>query len=112
MSAMGTGNSSTTGALCPRLTRPLLDVFRQNKPSVDPIIRCINRLTVHPGEEDKRQRFINIGWGVGKNVAKPDRQPILVQPCSVIEPGKREKFDFDFRQGRMRTESAVCCGEN
>jgi len=71
------------------------------------MVRIVNFLSVQLGQKDESERLIYLGRCVGKNIAYSDTEPILVKPCSVVEPYKRKELDLDLGSWCSRTELAV-----
>ena len=67
----------------------------------------VGGLPVELRKKDERERAMYLERRVGKDIAQPDDEAILVQTDGVIQSGKRIKVDFDFRKRRPRADLAV-----
>src|SRR5438105_954403 len=87
--------------------RPILNIFGQDESAVSAVVGTVDLLSIQFREENKRKSAIHLGWRLGKDIAQPDLEVILLKPGGVIEARKREEFDFDFGNWTSRPGLAV-----
>src|SRR5207244_6035485 len=90
----------------------LLDLSLKNKRPVRVLMCGVDLLSVELGEEYQSERVIDLRGSIRKDVAHADRKPAVIQPGSVIQTCKGEKFYFDIGDWSPGPQFAVCRAEN
>jgi hypothetical protein len=68
-------------------------------PSIAQGVSAIYRPAIHFCQENVRQSPQNVVWRPFEQIRQPHLQPAFPQPDRVIDVGKIEEFDPQFRDG-------------